>query len=190
MSFRVDPRISEEAAAKWQLALDRIDEQSAQHLRSNLEVVLRHVEAEYLGDISTIMGTMAPYPRHEYVGIDKESPVGYEAVKAVYEAENKKGHRIFEFTGVWVDKAAVVIEGVAYETGTGERFDKEGLGGGQLEPDRRYISEGKLLIVSPIDNNGLIECERVYWESMPQVTGPLIDGHGYLEPAFLDGAWE
>jgi len=96
MSFRVDPRISEEAAAKWQLALDRIEEESDQRLRSNLEVVLRHVEAEYLGDISTIMGTMAPYPRHEYVGIDKESPVGYEAVKAVYEAENKKGHRIFE----------------------------------------------------------------------------------------------
>lgn len=189
MTFKIDSRISDEAAALWQLALGRIEEEPDERLRSNLEVVLRHVEAEYLGDMSTIMGTMTPEPRHEYVGVDKESPVGYEAVKAVYEAEIKKGHRIFEFTGVWVDKAAVVIEGVAYETGTGARFNEEGLGGGILDPARRYISAGRLLIVSPIDENGLIVCERVYWESMPEVTGPLEAGHPYLEPAFLADTW-
>jgi hypothetical protein len=172
-----DPtEVNDEVARRWRVLLDRLESEPDERVRSNLEVVARHVRTEYLGDFAAVMETLVADPHHEYLGVlGLAGPRGPEAVKGNYESDSRAGNRhIFEFSSVVVDRDCVVLEGTIHNASWGSHLIAHGIGdASEIDPDRRYVSESPMLVVLPIDEHGLIIGERVYITGVSRLRGDL-----------------
>ena len=168
----------------WRLLTARLEQETDPLVRRSLEVVRRHVEIEYLGDIVSLMDTFVAEPRHEYLGaVTYEPLVGAGPVQASYEREVTAGGRhVFDLARVVADPSSVVLEGSMRSTAPGAGLLADGTPGAEdIDPAAWYVLEYPALVVLPISPDGLIEAERVYFGERPRVAGVL----GTVERTYL-----
>jgi hypothetical protein len=158
--------VTEEQARSWKLLSERLASETDARLRSNLEVVVRHVEAEVGGDIPALMATLVPQPEYEFLSDSGPSAAsGFDSIKALYEraVEYSRNRREFELSLVLADRDHVVTEGALRQVMAGRHIESFGIGYEQEpKPDGWYLTEALTLIVWPITPEGLISGERVF----------------------------
>jgi hypothetical protein len=173
-------RVHPEAARCWRLLSERLASEADERVRANLEVVMRHVEYEYLGDLDAVMATLVGDPQYEYFGTGGlPGPKGYNEVRSMYQAEIDAGKRhLFELTRVVADRGSVVLEGIMHQTHRGaDLLDYFGSGREQpIQPEAMYVAECVLLVVIPVNDDGLMEGERVHAGDPLRITGELGPG--------------
>lgn len=183
--------VIEEQARTWRLLTERLAEETDERLRSNLEVVARHVEAEVGGDIPALMATLVPQPEYEFLTDSGSGTAsGFETVKALYEraVEHGRNRREFELSLVLADRDHVVTEGALRQVMPGREIQEFGI---EYEeepaPDNWYLTEALTLIVWPITPEGLISGERVYFAQKERILRPVAP-HECLHLGPLDRA--
>jgi limonene-1,2-epoxide hydrolase len=181
--------VIEEQARSWRLLSERLAAETDERLRSNLEVVARHVEAEVGGDIPALMATLVPQPAYEFLSDSGSSAVsGFAAVKALYEraVEYGRNRREFELSLVLADRDHVVTEGALRQVMSGSHIKEFGI---EYErepaPGGWYLTEALTLIVWPITPEGLISGERVYYAQKERILKRITPDE-YLHLGSLD----
>jgi limonene-1,2-epoxide hydrolase len=186
MSVVAGTGVSEEAMYSWRMLAERIASETDPRVRSNLEIVARHVTLEVAGDIEALMTTLVPEPQYNYFGVGFPGPRGYAEVKAQYEVGVGYGtNRLeFELCRVVADASAVVTEGTFRHAYTGALVRQMGTPHeSSLDPDGWYLAEYPAIVVWPIGEDGLIQGENVYF-GPTQVVKPLAPGEmPHLGPA-------
>jgi hypothetical protein len=182
----VSLRVADGVAQGWQPLTARLAVEADERTRRNLEVVARHIETEYLGEIDEVMTTMVAEPVYEYFGAgDVAGPRGYEAAKHAYESDLRRGNRhVFRLRRVAADHGAVMLEGTMLMASDGAALRGTGIADDSgLQAGVRYLMQAPMLVVLPVSEDGLIEGERVYFGGRSRVTGPLGPPEsGYLGP--------
>jgi len=165
--------VVEEQARSWRMLSDRSASETDERLRSNLEVVARHVEAEVGGDIPALMTTLVPEPEYEFLTDSAVTTAsGFEAVQSLYEraVKNGRNRREFEIWLVLADRDHVVTEGALRQVMLGQLIDEFGI---EYEeepvPDAWYLTEARILIVWAITPECLISGERVYFAQKERI---------------------
>lgn len=172
--------LSPAARDSWQLLAQRIQSETDSRLRANLEVVARHVAAEVVGDMPTLMATMVPQPRYRVWGASaSRGPQGYDEVEQFYLDSIAIGKNRLEFhvSRVMVDRDTVLTEGVFRHAYDGATIIARGFAGADgIEPTGWYLVEYQALILWPISAEGLIEGEDLYAGEKPRLLRALQSG--------------
>jgi hypothetical protein len=173
--------VSEEAARSWRLLPERLEQETDELVRRNLESVAHHVVAEVGGELDELMATLVADPHYKFLGTVAGSPVpidldGPEAIRTMYQQTiDIGGNRLeFELSCVVADRKTVVTEGVFRQAYPGSMVLQYELRSEcEVDPEGWYLSEYPALVVWPVDENGLIEGERVYFGDYPVIKRPL-----------------
>jgi hypothetical protein len=160
---------------------ERLEQETDERVRANLGIVAHHVVAEVAGDLGELMTTLVADPHYKFLGSVAGSPEpidldGPEAIRAMYQqAVDVGGNRLeFELSCVVADRNTVVTEGVfrqAYHGSMVLQFELRSKC--EVDPYGWYLAEYPALVVWPVDENGLIEGERVYFGDYPVVIRSL-----------------
>jgi hypothetical protein len=172
--------VSEDQARSWRLLSERLANETDERLRSNLEIVARHVEAEVGGDVPALMATLVPRPEYEFLSDSGSSTAsGFETVQGLYAraVEYGRNRREFQLSLVLADRDHVVTEGALRQVMLGRHIEDFGiLYEAEPAPDDWYLTEALVLIVWPITPEGLISGERVYYAQKERVVRPVASG--------------
>jgi hypothetical protein len=148
----------------WRLVEERLARERDPRRRRNLETVLAHMRAEAAGDLDALMATVAEDARYRAYGSTDPvlSPQGKAAVRAFYTAYIGSGaHRLeFDVDRLVVDEDCIVTEGImriAYPANVlnliGHRVP---------DPKRHYLYEARMVVLWPMDAEGLVLGEDSY----------------------------
>jgi hypothetical protein len=147
------------------MLVDRLESETDERLRANLEIVARHVVAEVGGDIPALMATLVGDPHYTFAGaLGPYALDGRDQIKQMYEATVENGDNRLEFhlACVIVDRGAVLTEGIFRQVFSGGILNEIGASHDEeIASDGWYLTEQGALIVWPISPGGLIEGERV-----------------------------
>jgi hypothetical protein len=172
--------VLEEQARSWRLLSERLAAETDERLRSNLEVVARHVAAEVGGDILALMATLVPEPEYEFLSDSASGRAsGFETVRALYERAVQYGRnrREFDLSLVLADRDHVVTEGALRQVMAGRHIAQFGIGHDEdPDPSGWYLTEALTLIVWPITPEGLISGERVYFAQSERILRRVAPG--------------
>lgn len=153
----IDPRKT------WRLAEARHETEEDPILRSRLALLIRHMKAESVLDMEMLLSTIAEDAHYHFWtshGLDEH--IGKAAVGAFYETIAASGmHRLHhDVTNLVVDRHCIVTEGEMAIAYPGALLNA--MKGLDLEPDAHYLFRSQLLIVWPIDDDGLFIGEDSY----------------------------
>ncbi len=149
----------------WQKVEERLKRETNPKIRRNLEVVLRHMKAEALGDLDGLLETISPIgTNYDAYGSDDPiySPQSHEEVRAFYTAFIASGATRLEFDldRLVADEDCVLTEGVmrmAYPGATliamGHEVD---------DPQAYYLFETRMAVLWPFAEDGLAKGEDSY----------------------------
>lgn len=172
--------LSPAAEASWHLLAERIATEPDSRLRANLEVVARHVAAEVVGDMPTLMATMVAEPHYRVWGAStSRGPQGRAEVEQFYLDSIAIGKNRLEFriSRVMVDRDTVLTEGVFVHAYSGAVIAGRGFAGADsVQPEAWYLVEYQALILWPVNADGLIEGEDMYAGEKPRVIRELRAG--------------
>lgn len=147
----------------WAAVEGRLATETDPILRRNLEVVLRHMKAEAVGDIDGLLDTLSPNPSYHAYGAPLESsPQGRDGVRKFYEDFIASGATKlqFEIDRLVVDKDCVLTEGVMRMAWPGATLAARGIPVDDV--DASYLYEARMATLWPFDENGLATGEDTY----------------------------
>jgi len=157
----------------WLAVEARMESETNPRVRANLEQVRDHMRAEIQGDHAALMATLTDEPRYHMWGTPVESgPKGWENVSVFYEGMIASGGNRFHFEvdRIVADEHAVVTEGRMRSLMPGAALKASGVeavGGYPVDEGERYVAEWQILTVWPIDDDGKIIGEDIYFGSNP-----------------------
>jgi hypothetical protein len=163
-------------SAGLQPLLDRIVAEADPRLRSNLQVVARHVVAEIAGDIDVLMATLVDEPVYGIWGSSGSvGPVGARQVREHYEQLVASGKNRLEYhlSRVVVDADAVVTDGEFRFAYRGDDVETATAG---VDVDAWYLVAYQCLVVWPIAADGRIAGEEIYTGERPRIVRALGPG--------------
>jgi len=167
-------------AGRPALLAQRIESERDPRRRRNLAVVARHVAAEIDGDIDAVLATMVPEPTYHIWGASASvAPRGAAQVRTFYEDLVATGRNRLEFdiSRVVVDDGHVVTDGVMRHAFPGTAVVERGLAGVEpVVPDDWYLVAYRLLIVWPVNDDGLLKGEDIFAGEVPRVLRRLAPG--------------
>jgi ketosteroid isomerase-like protein len=156
--MRIDP------TRTWRLVEERLAREREPRRRRNLETLLAHMRAETAGDLDALMATVAEDAAYKAYGSSDPllSPQGKAAVREFYTAYIASGaHRLeFDVDRLVVDEDCVVTEGmmrIAYPANVLAL-----IGRSVPDPERHYLYEARMVVLWPMDADGLVMGEDSY----------------------------
>jgi hypothetical protein len=131
-------------------------------LRRMIAVFSEHTQAEIDGDLDRVMATMTPDPIfYVHHPLGDSGPKGWDAVKAMYAEMFATGMNFMEmdYQRIVVDDEAVVVEfkqrkllpGGVLTPGSGWAAALQDRGE-RADPDAHYLSEGRVVVIAPFDD--------------------------------------
>lgn len=162
-----------EPEKSWLAVEARMEQESDARVRANLAVVRDHMRAEIRGEHAALMETLTDEPRYHMWGLPTESgPKGRANVSAFYEQMIATGgHRFhFDVRRVCADRDTVVTEGAMRSLVPAAALAAAGVEAVDGEPvadDVEYVTEWPILTVWPIDADGKIVGEDIYFAGPP-----------------------
>ena len=150
----------------WALVEQRLAEETDPMLIRNLEVVLKHMNAEATLDFDALMSTVADEARYHFFGSENDEafagPKGKENVEAFYKTIiDMDIHRIeHNIDRLVVDKHCVITEGQMRIAYPGSLL--KDMGHNVSDTDAYYLYETRSAIVWPINDDGLVVGEDSY----------------------------
>jgi len=149
----------------WRKVEERLKRETNPKIRSNLDVVLRHMKAEAVGDLDGLIETISPIgTNYDAYGSDDpiHNPKSLEAVRTFYETFIASGATKLELDvdRLVADEDCVVTEGImrmAYPGATllamGHEVD---------DPEAYYLYESRMAVFWPFGEDGLATGEDSY----------------------------
>jgi len=149
----------------WRKVEERLKRETHPKIRSNLEVVLRHMKAEAVGDLDGLLDTISPIgTSYDAYGSDDpvNNPKSLEAVRTFYENFIASGATKLELDvdRLVADEDCVVTEGImrmAYPGATliamGHEVD---------DAEAFYLYESRMAVFWPFGEDGLAKGEDSY----------------------------
>lgn len=155
----IDQRIT------WQKVEERLATETDPVLRRNLEMLLQHMKAEATLDMESLMATVSERAEYHAYGGGHETLIGKPAVRAFYEAFAASGaHKLhFDLDRLVVDRDCIVTEGTMRMAYPGRTLAARGIE--VDDPEAYYLYEARMIVVWPIDENGLFIGEDSYTAS-------------------------
>jgi len=157
----------------WAPIEARIAKEKDPRRRQLLEQVRDHMRTEIGGDLVGLMATLADEPRYHFWGVPVEGgPKGRAAVEDFYRQMIAGGGHRFHFgiERIVVDDDSVVTEGRIRQKVPGAAIVASGVEEVEGEPvdsDATYLSETQLLTIWPMNSDGRIIGEDIYFGSPP-----------------------
>jgi hypothetical protein len=157
----------------WAPLDERISQETDPRRRAVLQQVRDHMCTEISGDFDGLMATLTQDPRYHFWGLPVEGgPKGREAVSQFYrQMIDGGGHRFhFAIERIVVDDDTVVTEGKIHQKTSVEALRASGIEeveGVPLDDDATYIAETHIVTVWPMDPDGRIIGEDIYFGSPP-----------------------
>jgi hypothetical protein len=155
--MKIDQRLT------WKKVEARLATETDPVLRRNLETVLAHMKSEAAGDLEGLMKTVAPEPAyHQYSGGPDDGPKGREAVRQFYQSfiEADCWRLCMDVERLVVDRDCVITEGPMAIAYPGKVLNA--MGHAVDDPEAYYLYQTRMLIVWPMDENGLVIGEDSY----------------------------
>jgi len=147
----------------WRKVEERLEHETDPVLRRNLEMLLRHMQAEAALDMETLMSTVSERAIYQNFGPDGVTgPVGKAAVQRFYEDFAASGAQKLQLDidRLIVDRHCILTEGVMRMAFPGRTLNARGIEVDDLEAD--YLFETRMAVVWPIDEHGLFIGEDSY----------------------------
>ncbi len=149
----------------WRKVEDRLKRETNPKVRHNLEVVLRHMKAEALGDLDGLLETISPIDTsYDAYGSDDPiySPKSKDDVRKFYEAFIASGATRLEFDidRLVADEDCVLTEGVMKIAYPGATLIA--MGHAVDDPDAYYLFEARMATLWPFGEDGLAKGEDTY----------------------------
>jgi len=171
LAYLIDPR------KNWQLAQERLAQETDPRRRQILETLITHAQAEAAADFPALMDTVSPDAHYRsYAAGDEaanaaQSPKGKDAIAAYYKAIVESGCHFIEHDAerIAVGRDTLTTEGelkMAYPGAVLAAMEIEA-----PDPGSLYLYQQRLLIVWEFDDEGLVLCEDSYSGG-----GPGFDG--------------
>ena len=167
-----------ELAQHWPLIAARMTAGTSERQLAMLAEVVVHADGEYTGDTPAVMGTLVDEPVYHYWGLAPSvAPQGRGGVEQSY-VNSSRTDRDFDIDVLVVDDDHVVTEGTLRTAVSARRVEAMGAdtGGEQLDPDRRYVVEMRMVVVWPFSPDGKLLGEDIYFGTSPTVVRPLGEG--------------
>ena len=149
----------------WRKVEERLKHESNPKVRQNLEVVLRHMKAEAVGDIDGLLETISPvgtsYDAYGSEGA-ANNPKSLEAVRAFYENFIASGATKLELDvdRLVADEDCVVTEGIMRMAYPGATLIA--MGHAVDDPEAFYLYEARMAVFWPFGEDGLATGEDSY----------------------------
>jgi hypothetical protein len=148
----------------FRLIKQRIAQTTNERHLMMLKQLLKHAEAEAVGDIDTVMETLSANPAYRSFGNGPHmQPVGRDGVYQFYINEVVNGGKYFfeyDLDRLVVDDDAIVTEGNFRSLYWGRDAQKDGLPAD--DPEAFYLLHVRMLIVWPFDDDANITAEDSY----------------------------
>jgi len=147
----------------WRKVEDRLDHETDPVLRRNLELLLRHMQAEATLDLDTVMSTVSERAIYQnFVPGGAFGPVGKAAVRGFYEDFAASGAQKLQLDidRLVVDRDCILTEGVMRIAYPGRTLQARGIAVDEVDAD--YLFETRMAVVWPIDEHGLFIGEDTY----------------------------
>jgi hypothetical protein len=129
--------------------------------RQMVEVFSEHTKAEIDGDLDRLMATMNPNPAfHIWTGGGDVGPKGWDAIKAMYVHmfASRSNYMEINYQRIIVDDEALFTEFTQRKILPGQNFvsgpwaDALRAKGETADPAAHYLSEGRVVIIVPFDD--------------------------------------
>ena len=147
----------------WRKVEERLASETDPILRRKLELLLRHMQAEAVLDLDSLMTTVSERARYQNFGPDGTfGPVGKPAVRQFYEDFAASGAQKLQLDidRLIVDRDTILTEGVMRMAYPGRTLAARGIAVDDLDAD--YLFETRMAVVWPIDEHGLFVGEDTY----------------------------
>ena len=152
----------------WRLVQERMEAESDPTIRRNLELVLRHMQAEAKADIEGVVATLCEKPKylaHDAPDNEILNPSGSkDAVRNFYDAtivQTDAWRLELDCDRVIADREAVMTEGVMKMAYPGRTLAAMGIE--VDDPDAYYLFQTRMSVVWPVDlESGLLVGEESY----------------------------
>jgi len=149
----------------WRKVEERLARETNPKIRQNLEVVLRHMKAEALGDLDGLLDTISPVATsYEAYGSDDPvySPKSKADVRKFYQAFIASGATRLELDidRLVADEDCVLTEGVMKMAYPGATLIA--MGHAVDDPDAYYLYETRMATLWPFGEDGLAKGEDTY----------------------------
>ena len=149
----------------WRPVEERLKRETNPKVRSNLEVVLRHMKAEALGDLDGLLETISEVgTSYDAYGSEDAiySPKTKADVRKFYEAFIASGATKLEFDidRLVADEDCVLTEGVMKMAYPGATLIA--MGHAVDDPDALYLYEARMATLWPFGDDGLAKGEDTY----------------------------
>ncbi|MGP0032086.1 MAG: nuclear transport factor 2 family protein [Acidimicrobiales bacterium] len=150
----------------WRKVEDRLATEKDPVLRRNLELLLRHMQAEAHLDLDAVMATVSERAHYHMYSGDPDAlhPRGKAAVRKFYEdfAASGAGKLHQDIDRLVVDRDCILTEGLMRIAYPGRTLGAMGIE--VDDPEADYLFEARMAIVWPIDEDGLFIGEDSYVE--------------------------
>jgi hypothetical protein len=154
----IDPQVT------WRPVVERLQTETDQVLRRNLELLLAHQKAEAALDLDGLMATISEQAAYHAFGTTDPAlnPVGKAAVRTFYENFAASGaHRLqLDTDRLVVDRHCILTEGLMRMAYPGRTLLARGIA--VDDPDAHYLFEARMAVVWPIGPDGLFIGEDSY----------------------------
>jgi SnoaL-like domain len=157
----------------WQTLAERLKTEDNPLHRRQLEKIIAHMKGEAAGDIDQILTTVSP--KASYISYD--NPGGPPRVFKGHDGIRQFYNQMFDAVSVnleffvdrlVVDDYCVVTEGVSKSAMKGSTLAAMGIE--VDDPNARYLTQGRTLVVWPFDQDGMILGENIYPGSSTALT--------------------
>ena len=179
----------------WRKVEERLKRETHPKIRANLEIVLRHMKAEAVGDIDGLLETISPDgTSYDAYGSDDPAmnPKSLDAVRAFYENFIASGATKLELDvdRLVADEDCVVTEGVMRMAYPGATLIA--MGHAVDDPEAFYLYESRMAVFWPFGEDGLAKGEDSYtgWDGFAGIAERKLAevDLGELDPAQLTPA--